>query len=176
MCAPAHMLMPVPAAGEPSSLIAEPRELLFGYLDYFEDATLRKIGGLTEEQLRHSSVPSGWTPLGMVKHLAGTERFWIHHIFLGEQIDFAEDPATEWRIDASDSTESVIAFYRSERAHTRDVLADIPAATPAKRSLRPDGSSPPTLAWILFHLLQAAARHAGHLDIVRELTDGAVGR
>jgi hypothetical protein len=89
----AHMLMPMPAPGEPSSLLAEPVDLLFGYLDYFEDVTLRKIGGLTEDQLRHSSVPSGWTPLGMIKHLAGTERFWIRHVFLGEQLDFADDPA-----------------------------------------------------------------------------------
>jgi hypothetical protein len=170
------MLMPMPDPGEPSSLLAEPLELLFGYLDYFEDATIRKIGGLTEDQLRHSSVPSGWTPLGLIKHLAGTERFWIRHVFLGELIDFADDPASEWRVEASDSTESIIAFYRSERVHTRHVLAHIPAATPAKRSLRPDDNSPPTLAWILFHLLQAAARHAGHLDIARELTDGTVGR
>jgi uncharacterized damage-inducible protein DinB len=172
----AHMLKPMPAPGEPSSLLAEPVDLLSGYLDYFEDVTLRKIGGLTEDQLRHSSVPSGWTPLGMIKHLAGTERFWIRHVFLGEQIDFADDPASEWRIEASDSTDSIIAFYRSERAYTRHVLAGISAATPAKRSLCPEASSPPTLAWILFHLLQAAARHAGHLDIVRELTDGIVDR
>lgn len=170
------MLMPVPAAGEPSSVLGDPLQLLLGYLDYFEDATLRKIGGLTDDQLRRSSLPSGWTPLGMVKHLAGTERFWIRHVFLGQQIDFADDPDSEWRIEASDSTDSVVAFYRGERAHTRDALADISTATPARRSLGPDGSSPPTLAWILFHLLQSAARHAGHLDIVRELTDGVVGR
>jgi hypothetical protein len=165
----------MPAPGEPSWLIADPLGLLTGYLDFFEDATLRKIRGLTEDQLRRSSVPSGWTPLGMIKHLAGTERFWIRHVFLGEQIDFADDPASEWRVEASDSTESIMAFYRSERAYTRDVLADIPLTTPAKRSLRPEGTAPPTLAWILFYLLQAAARHAGHLDIVRELTDGSVG-
>jgi Protein of unknown function (DUF664) len=103
----------------------------------------------------------------MIKHLAGTERFWIRHVFLGEQIDFADDPASEWRIGASDSTDSIIAFYCSERAYTRQVLAGISAATLAKRSLRPDGSSPPTLAWVLFHVLQAAARDAGHLGIVR---------
>jgi len=44
-----HMLMPVPAPGEPSGLLAEPVDLLFEYLDYFEDVTLRKIGGLTED-------------------------------------------------------------------------------------------------------------------------------
>lgn len=65
---------------------ADPLELLTGYLDFFEDITLRKIRGLTEDQLRTSTVPSGWTPLGMVKHLACTERYWVRHIFLGEQV------------------------------------------------------------------------------------------
>jgi hypothetical protein len=95
-------------------------ELLTGYLDFFEDITLRKISGLTEDQLRTSTVPSGWTPLGMVKH----------------------------------------------RFH---------AETPGQRSFRPEGGPPPTLGWVLCHLLEGAARHAGHLDIARELTDGSVG-
>jgi len=57
----------------------------------------------------------------MIKHLAGTERFWIRHVFLGEQIDFADDPASEWRIAASDCTDGIIAFYRNE-GRTRAML------------------------------------------------------
>jgi hypothetical protein len=72
----------MPASGEPSSLVTDPVELLTGLLDFFEDVTLRKIEGLSEYQLRHATVPSGWTPLGMVKHLAGVERFWIRHVFI----------------------------------------------------------------------------------------------
>jgi hypothetical protein len=167
----------MPAPGEPSSLIADPLELLTGYLDFFEDITLRKISGLTEDQLRTSTVPSGWTPLGMVKHLACTERYWVRHIFLGEQVDFSwpGGPADEWRIDESDATARVISFYRGERAHTRQTLTGLPARTPGQRSFQPEGGSPPTLGWVLCHLLEGAARHAGHLDIVRELTDGSVG-
>ena len=33
----------------------------------------------------------------------------------------------------------------------------------------------PSLAWIMFHVLQGYSRHAGHLDIARELDDGATG-
>jgi hypothetical protein len=168
----------MPAPGEPSSLLADPLELMLGYLDFFEDVTLRKIDGLTESQLRISAVPSGWTPLGLIKHLACTERFWVRHIFLGEHVDFSwpGDPAAEWRIDPSDTTAGITAFYRGERAHTRHALAGLPAGTPGKRPFHPDNTGPPpTLVWILSHLLQQAARHAGHLDIVRELTDGSVG-
>jgi len=167
----------MPAPGEPSSLLADPQELLSGYLDFFEDVTLRKIGGLTEDQLRTSTVPSGWTPLGLVKHLACTERFWIRHIFLGEHVDFSwpGDPAAEWRIDESDTTERITGFYRRERDYTRRTLPGLAISTPGQRSFRTEGGPPPTLGWILFHLVQQAARHAGHLDIAREIADGSVG-
>ncbi|MGH3272162.1 MAG: DUF664 domain-containing protein [Trebonia sp.] len=153
----------MPAPGEPSSLIADPLELLTGYLNFFEGITLRKISGLTEDQLRTSAVPSGWTPLGMVKHLACTERYWIRHIFLGEQVDFSwpGDRAAEWRIEESDATDRIIGFYRGERAHTRLALAGLLARTPGQRSFRPGGGPPPTLGWVLCHLLEGAAGMPG---------------
>ncbi len=150
--------------------------MLLGYLDFFEDVTLRKISGLTSDRLRTSALPSGWTPLGLIKHLACTERFWTRHVFLGEHVDFAwpGHPDAEWRVDDTDTVESITSFYRDERAHTRDALAGLPASAPGQRSPGPD-SGPPTLGWVLCHLVQQAARHAGHLDIVRELADGSVG-
>jgi len=170
------LTLAMPAPGEPSSSGTDPLEVMLGYLDYLEDVTLRKIGGLSEEQLRTSSVPSGWTPLGLLKHLACTERFWIRHVFLGEQVDFSwpGDPAAEWRAEDADTAGSIVSFYRGERAHTRQALTGLAAGTAGQRPFHEDGE-PPTLAWVLGHLLYQAARHAGHLDIVRELTDGSTG-
>jgi hypothetical protein len=167
----------MPASAEPPSYVGEPVELLLGYLDFLEDVTLRKISGLTEDRVRTSIFPSGWTPLGMIKHLACTERFWTRHVFLGEDVDFSwpGHPDAEWRMDDDDTTESVTGFYRGERAHTRHALAGLPASAPGQRPFSPDSGQPPTLGWVLCHLLQQAARHAGHLDIARELTDGSVG-
>jgi uncharacterized damage-inducible protein DinB len=167
----------MPASGEPSSLTADPLELILGYLDFLEDVTLRKIGDLSDEQLRASTVPSGWSLLGMIKHLACTERFWVRHVFLGEYVDFSwpGDPVAEWQLDDRDSPASIARFYSAERAHTRLALAGIPASAAAKRPFRPEGGDVPTLGWVLCHLMYQAARHAGHLDIARELTDGAVG-
>ncbi len=167
----------MPAPGEPPCDIGEPVALLLGYLDFLEDVTLRKISGLTEERLRTNAVPSGWTPLGMIKHLACTERFWTRHVFLGEDVDFSwpGHPDAEWRVAGADTTESITSFYRGERSHTRQALAGLPAGAPGQRPFRPDGGLPPTLAWVLCHLVQQAARHAGHLDIARELTDGSIG-
>jgi len=168
----------MPAPGEPSSSGTDPLALMLGYLDYLEDVTLRKINGLTDDQLRASVVPSGWTPLGLLKHLACTERFWIRHIFLGELVDFSwpGDPDAEWRADDADTADSIIGFYRGERAHTRQTVVGLAASTRAQRGYLEDGAGqPPTLAWVLGHLMYQAARHAGHLDIARELTDGSIG-
>lgn len=168
----------MPAPGEPSSSGTDPLTLMLGYLDFLEDVTLRKIGGLNDDQLRASVVPSGWTPLGMLKHLACTERFWIRYVFLGEPVDFSwpGDPAAEWRADDADTAERIIAFYRGERAHTRIALAGLAASAVGHRGFLADGGGPPpTLSWVLGHLMYQAARHAGHLDIARELTDGATG-
>jgi hypothetical protein len=32
------------------------------------------------------------------------------------------------------------------------------------------------MRWVLVHLIEELARHAGHADILREQIDGAVGR
>ena len=165
----------MPAPGKPSISITDPLELIIGYLDFSEEVTLRKIGGLSDEQLRASTVPTGWSLLGMVKHLACTERFWVRHIFLGEYVDFSwpGNPIAEWQVDESDSAESICHFYREERAHTRHALSGMSLSTRAKRPFRTEGGDAPTLGWVLCHLMQEAARHAGH--IARELTDGTVG-
>jgi hypothetical protein len=36
--------------------------------------------------------------------------------------------------------------------------------------------APVNLRWVLAHLLEETARHAGHADILRELIDGTTGR
>jgi hypothetical protein len=38
-----------------------------------------------------------------------------------------------------------------------------------------EAKQPYTLRWILMHMIEETARHAGHVDILREQTDGATG-
>jgi hypothetical protein len=131
---------------EPSETLTDPRELLLGYLDWYRDAVLRKLDGLPEEELRRSRLPSGWTPLALLKHLAGVERRWFRWGFAGERVD---DPDVE-----------------------HGPLQDMPRPGTAFNPSEPH----PALIWILFHVLQEYARHAGHLDVARELADGSVGQ
>ncbi|MER6800101.1 DUF664 domain-containing protein, partial [Amycolatopsis mediterranei] len=98
---------------EPPPTLADPRALLLGYLDHNAAAILRKLEGLSECDLRRSVLPSGWTPLGMVKHLACTERFWIRYLFAGEDVDFSW-PRTadqEWFVAPAEPSADITAFF-----------------------------------------------------------------
>lgn len=165
---------------EPPVTLGDPVALLTGYLDFYRDAVLRKLDGLTDEGLRQSRLPSGWAPLELLKHLAHVERRWLRWGFAAEAVD---DPWGDWTPDRArwtlapgETAEEVVAFYLDQCARSRIIVAqarlDDQAAVGGRFA---PGEPRPTLAWILFHLLQEYARHAGHLDIARELADGAIG-
>lgn len=159
--------------------LSEPRELLDAHLDSYRDAVLRKLDGLSDEQLRTSRLPSGWTPLGLLKHLAWVERRWLRWGFAGEHTERPwgdRGPAGDWYVPAEETAEQVRALFLAECARSRRAVAGAPLHQRARVGGRfPTEADAPTLSWILFHLLQEYARHVGHLDVVRELTDGDTG-
>ncbi|RKT55062.1 GNAT family N-acetyltransferase [Saccharothrix australiensis] len=166
----------VPA--EPSTEHADPARLVHEYLDFYRDKLLRKVAGLSDGELRASRVPSGWTPLTLVKHLAYVELRWFRYTFAGEDVEHPRgNPAVEraeWTVEEGDTIERVRAFYLEQCARAREIAA---AADLADRVARWQHETvpPPTLAWVLFHMVQEYARHVGQLDVVRELTDGVTG-
>jgi hypothetical protein len=166
-------------AAEPPGSLGDPRELLDAYLDHYRDTVLRKLAGLAEEQLRTSRVPSGWTPLELLVHLTWVERRWLSWGFAAEPLErpWGENgPDGAWLAPADRSADELLAEFTAQCARSRAIAAGVPSDRPAATGGRfPTGGEAPTLAWILFHLLQEYARHVGHLDIARELIDGAVG-
>ncbi|WP_328967068.1 DinB family protein [Streptomyces sp. NBC_00239] len=176
-----------PTVSEPSRQLSDPGELLLGYLDFLRSAVTAKIAGMSEEDLRTSRLPSGWTPLELLKHLVHMERRWLRWGFLGEPVPepFGDADATgRWHTGPDDTATDLTAALHAGGEQTRAVCAGLDLATPAATGGRfpagaddGTGAEPaPTLGWILFHVLQEYARHAGHLDIARELTDGVVGK
>lgn len=162
---------------EPSPGIADTGELLLAYLDFYREAVLRKIDGMSEEELRTSRLPTGWTPLAMVKHLGHVELRWLRWCFRGEEIAHPHGnphvERAEWVIEDDDTTDGIRAFYLEQCARSRDIAAESAFTDLAARWNLTDVPRA-TLAWILFHLLQEYARHVGHLDVARELSDGVV--
>jgi uncharacterized damage-inducible protein DinB len=156
------------------------RDTLEGFLDYYRETVLWKLSGLSDEDLRRVVVPSGWPPLGMVKHLAYVERNWFRIRFAGEEglpVPWTEeDPDADMRVEPAETTEEIFAFYRDECERSRAIAAGASLDDMAKQwpADRPPEKRP-NLRWILVHMIDETARHAGHLDVARELIDGALG-
>jgi hypothetical protein len=166
---------------EPPVDLSDPAELLAGYLDAYREALLRKLEGVPEKQLRRRRLPSGWTPLELLKHLTYVERRWLCWGFLAEPVedpwgDSGGDPQGRWLVHDDEPLDVLVARFRDQCRRSREVTAAADLADRARVGGRfPTPQEAPTLGWILLHLLQEHARHLGHLDVVRELTDGVVG-
>jgi uncharacterized damage-inducible protein DinB len=160
--------------------LSSPAELLTGYLDHYRETVLRKLDGLSEHELRHSRLPSGWVPLALLKHLAHVERRWVQWGFTAEQVEEPwgdhQPERGQWKLDPDETLADVTAFFQEQCARTREIVAGASLADQSAVGGRfAPGEERPTLIWILFHLLQEYARHAGQLDVVRELANGSVG-
>lgn len=145
------------------------------YLDAQRAAARAILDGLTDEQLRTSALPSGWTPLGLIKHLAYAERYWFQTVFGGtaSEVPWPDD---EEHLTSSQPAAEVFAFYREQCERGNAVLAGMPLdARPAGRlGADPDGEVA-DLRGIVLHMIEETARHLGHLDAARELIDGRTG-
>jgi uncharacterized damage-inducible protein DinB len=153
------------------------RALLVGYLDWYRDALLRKLSGLSEAALRTHVEGVGWTPLGLVQHLTGVERRWLQWGFRAEPVvGFPPGgDAEEWSVEHRSTTE-VLDAWQAQAAISRHVVATADLDERAEPGGRfADTAHAPPLIRILFHLLQEYARHVGQLDIVRQLLDGTTG-
>lgn len=166
--------LPFPSPTDP---VPDRREVLLGYLAFFRSVVTGKLADLPDEVLRTSVLPSGWSPLELVHHLTHVEHRWLEWGFEGRVVadPWADQVDGRWHVTAEDTAAGVVRRLaeqaaRSEaivRAHDLDELG-----APGERW---DGAPPATLERVLLHLVQEHARHAGHLDVVRELIDGSTG-
>jgi Protein of unknown function (DUF664) len=163
---------------EPAQTLEDLREILLLQLSYYRGSLLAKLDGLTDEQLTTTVLPSGWTPLELLKHLVFVERRWMQWGFDAEQVPDPwgdHDPGSErWLLESDDTLFALTERLRAIAARTEATTRKAELTDRARLGGR-FISDPPTLGWILIHLLQEYARHVGHLDVVRELIDGTVG-
>ena len=71
---------------EPTTPVASRAEVFLGYLDYFRSRLVSKLEGLPAAELRRSRLPSGWTPLELLKHLTHVEMRWLEWGFEGRDV------------------------------------------------------------------------------------------
>jgi uncharacterized damage-inducible protein DinB len=154
----------------PPSLDADEKTTLTVFLDYLRDAVAAKVAGLTDEQARTPRVPSGTSLLGLVKHLTAVELNWFVWGYAGEDVPLWDDDAPPVGPAAQ-----LLAEYRAAVDRCNEIIAACADLDqPGVRSLRETPA--PSMRWLLVHMIEETARHAGHADILREQIDGAVGR
>jgi uncharacterized damage-inducible protein DinB len=145
-------------------------ETLTAMLDWLRVALYDKLDGVEEEAARRRLVPSETTLLGLVKHAAMVEATWFRYRFAGEEDPYPEDEGFE--LYDSDDVSSVLGLYRTECDKSRVAIRDASPDDPAARDLRGMAYN---LRYILIHMIEETARHAGHADILREQIDGSTG-
>jgi uncharacterized damage-inducible protein DinB len=162
---------------EPTAPASSRAEVFVRYLDYLRSRVVSKVEGLAEGELRRSRLPSGWTPLELLKHLTFVEVRWIEWRFEGREIadPFGDQRDGRWYVAAGETREELVAALHAQGVRTRAVIETTDLAQPGKPGAGWEGEDPPPLERILFHLIQEYARHLGHLDIVAELAGGVVG-
>lgn len=159
--------------------------MLRGWIGYYRDTIRAQTAGLDADQLAATipGHPAVMTLGGMLKHLTFVEQWWLTIALHDREpqgfwadVDWDADADWDWTSARHDSPEELLAMYDAEVARSDaavdEALGDGGLDQLAKRP-RSDGQ-PATLRWILVHLVEEYARHAGHADLIRESVDGTV--
>jgi len=157
--------VPVPFEGPPDELSG-----LNLFLEEQRAALLRKLDGLSDEQAASRPTASGFCMLTLVKHVAHVERRWFQLEVARRDVPGLWPPPddSELRLEPDDTVEAIRELYQGIIAENRTILAEVADL---------DSLSAINLnrRWVLLHLIEELARHAGHADLIREAIDGSTG-
>ena len=165
----------MPGQAPPAS---DERQLLLGFLTQQRDGIRNAAYGLTDEQARLTPVASTLSIGGLVKHAANMERTWLDMTLQrdsgeGEQESYEDS----FRLGPDETLASALATYERAIKQTDDAIAqlDLDQAVPVPQGVPwfPDDVEAWSVRWVVLHLIEEVARHAGHADIIREAIDGA---
>jgi len=151
--------------GFPAGLDDE-RELLLAWLQYLRGAVMRNVDGLTDEQARWRPDGKLISPLGVMNHLTNVEWRWIDGGMRGESVSRSE---TEFTPGPELTVVAAVARYRVRAERTDAAVRSMALTDPCERH---PGAN---LRWVLLHLINETARHAGHADATRQMLDGTTG-
>lgn len=166
------------AANVRPPFVGDERTQLMGWYDLQRSLVAWKCESLSEADAHRSILTTSplMTVAGIVSHLRWTEQTWFEVLFLGGADDgpqFRDDPEdADMRVDGV-PLDQLVDAYRAQCARSNEIIA---AHGLDDVGRHPDyGSAQASLRWMIIHMIEETARHVGHLDIIREQLDGAVG-
>ena len=161
--------------------VADEREALLGFLAQQRYLVRLAAYGLDDAQAAATPSPSALSVGGIIKHLTGVERFWMS---VTEQrvekfsSSSADDYTATFRMNSDETLAELLEEYSRSAQETDSAIAtfaDLGAAVPVPADVPwfPKDVDAWSVRWVLLHLIEETARHAGHGDVVRESIDGA---
>ncbi|WP_121156626.1 DinB family protein [Micromonospora pisi] len=158
-----------PPFGPELVVTSDERQVLESFLDFYRRIVVTKLHDVSDADAKRRLVPSETTLAGLLRHLAVVERNWFQHHLAGRPTP-PGDADGGWSVEHTSMAE-LLDDYSRECARSRE--------TAAGYALDDTGSHEQmgavSLRWIYVHMIDETARHAGHIDILRELTDGSTG-
>ena len=146
---------------------AAERTILTCFLDFHRGALMRTCAGLSDDRLRMRAVPaSKLTLLGLVRHLAGVERWYFQAViggrFPGSLYTATDDDDEDFNDLESMTGEQAVAIWRAEVEESRRITAALPlehvGTVPVDAAAQAAGTAHPTagrqysLRWVLNHM------------------------
>lgn len=161
---------------------ADERTQLTQFLDHQRATILMKVEGVDREQMNATTAASDLTLAALLKHLAVVEYGWCRVTLLGDEpapwyahVDGEADPDWDFRTAADDDPAELVALYERTCERSREAVASVGSLDDLSVNLRPRTGQRVNVRWILLHMIEETARHAGHADLLREAIDGAKG-
>lgn len=152
---------------------------LLATLRFYRSVVVAKVSGLSAAEAVRVRLPSGPTLLGVLVHVTWVERWWFAHVLAGGPAEaaWADDDDATFVVPAGLTVDDAIAEYRRACEASDAVLAGLAprGGLDAVGAVPDDFFGAVTARYVVWHLVKELCRHCGHLDVLRELTDGATG-
>jgi uncharacterized protein DUF664 len=174
---PKHLSIPWNTDARPALPgVGDERETLTSSLDWHRQTFELKCAGVPPERLSEKVIPpSGLSLHGLLRHLAGVERWWFRIQFAGEDLPllyYSDDDPNQDFDDLAGDVGEVFAVWRAECDRAREIVARSPLD---QTGTVISTGKPIALRSILVNMIAEYARHNGHADLLRERIDGATG-
>lgn len=153
------------------------KEMLQAFLDSNRQVMIWKSAEMSDEAARTAPFGSDTSMIGLLQHLAIVERSWLQSFFDGQEVDygydFDEDQDAEWHLSGSETLADAVTKYESAITDANAIIDGADLDDLSSKEGREGGQY--SMRWIMVHMIEETARHAGHADILREHVDGTVG-
>ncbi|MGH9124598.1 MAG: DinB family protein [Acidimicrobiales bacterium] len=165
----------MPAVTRP---VTDERDGLTAFLNQQRSVLRMAAYGLTDEQARLAPTVSSLSVGGLIRHAAAMERNWMDMVCQRRRQGSPDAYQEAFQLGKDQTLGAVLDDYAAATAGTDATVAgidDLGRVVPVPKGVPWFATDVEawSVRWVMLHMIQETARHAGHADIIREAIDGA---